>query len=165
MLKKLQDKTCLKLVAAPYSLFNMRDPFNPTPEEIRTWAYDPNSIDPMQDWELIVMLSTSIDDLIRYSADSGCPQKIFFAYCLRLRAEHATRAEGPEAVKNMYEKIKNTPSAGVRFLDLKKFLEKLLKIPYKFWQRAFLMDDPEKAEAIESKTEAKNEAYRKSRGL
>lgn len=62
----------------------MKDPINPTVDEVREWAYAPESTDPLgQDWDLVLSneLSLSIV-LLELAADQACPHQGYFLNCL-----------------------------------------------------------------------------------
>ena len=62
----------------------MRDPFQPTTDEIRAWAYDADSLCPEEDWDLIIS-GRGHDELFwTLASDSQCPKRHFFLECLAL---------------------------------------------------------------------------------
>ncbi len=63
----------------------MKDPQNPTHDEIKKWAYNPIAIDPMgQDWDLIIASDENADLLLELASDENCPNKNYFLKCLYL---------------------------------------------------------------------------------
>ena len=60
----------------------MKDPWNPSSEKIRNWAYSDELI-PDQDWELAVVDTPENQRLcLTLAADLGCPKRQFFLGCL-----------------------------------------------------------------------------------
>lgn len=59
----------------------MIDPWNPTQEEIKEWAYDKNAVCE-QDWELAVYDFENIDLILELVNDKKCPKRRFFLGCL-----------------------------------------------------------------------------------
>lgn len=60
----------------------MKDPWNPSSEEIRSWAYS-DALIPDQDWELAVIDTLKKQRLcLALAADPDCPNKQFFLGCL-----------------------------------------------------------------------------------
>lgn len=59
----------------------MIDPWNPTQEEIKEWAYDKNAVCE-QDWELAVYDFKNIDLILEIVNDKNCPKRRFFLRCL-----------------------------------------------------------------------------------
>lgn len=62
----------------------MRDPWNPTSAEITTWAYEPASMWPGQDWDLAVTDDHNAHLLLKLASDPACPKREFFLRCLEL---------------------------------------------------------------------------------
>lgn len=60
----------------------MKDPWNPTLDEVRTWAYS-SALIPEQDWELAVVDKPESQQLcLDLAADPDCPNRQFFLGCL-----------------------------------------------------------------------------------
>lgn len=57
------------------------DAWNPSPEEIRAWAYSREKI-PAQDWELAVNCFENIPMLCTFIDDVKCKRTSFFLSCL-----------------------------------------------------------------------------------
>ncbi|MGV0737217.1 hypothetical protein ABQF35_10470 [Mycobacterium syngnathidarum] len=60
------------------------DVVNPTPEEIRIWAYS-GAFEPMQDWGLIIAEMDNLELLLELVGDRACPDRKFLLdslYCL-----------------------------------------------------------------------------------
>jgi hypothetical protein len=67
------------------------DVFRPTEDEIRAWAYAPNSGEPVQDWDLVLATIGTAPLLLRLAADRDCPHRTYFLGCLHVIAEDAVR--------------------------------------------------------------------------
>jgi hypothetical protein len=73
----------------------MKDPWNPTAEEIVQWAYEPDSLAPVQDWNLAVTHDSScVPLLVQLAADDTCPKRRFFLDCIYLFIGDAVRSSG-----------------------------------------------------------------------
>jgi hypothetical protein len=60
------------------------DEVNPTPEEVRRWAYS-GAPEPMQDFDIIVAEPEMLPTLLNLVGDHGCPKRKFLLgslYCL-----------------------------------------------------------------------------------
>lgn len=72
------------------SAFNgFGNPVDPTPAELRTWAYHPDSV-PLrsmpQDWDLLVAGDHLIMTLFDLAMDTACPARRFALHCLYIYA-------------------------------------------------------------------------------
>jgi hypothetical protein len=70
----------------------MQDLSNPTAAEIRRWAADPESLFPMEDWDLVttgVGFEALFLDLVE---DTDCAKADFFLHCLYLWVYDTVRA-------------------------------------------------------------------------
>jgi hypothetical protein len=71
----------------------MQDQSNPTAAEIRRWAADPESLCPMQDWDLVITgigFKALFLDLLE---ETDCPKADFFLHCLYLWVYDTVRVE------------------------------------------------------------------------
>ena len=57
---------------------NFKNPYNPSYEEIKNWAYSENAIEPVQDWDIIVEWEKYPDLIIELVADKNCPTNKYF---------------------------------------------------------------------------------------
>ncbi len=55
----------------------IRDPANPTTEEIEGWAYSTADV-PHQEWELYLIWKADFQSYLKYASDVNCPQEQFF---------------------------------------------------------------------------------------
>ena len=60
----------------------MQNPLDPTDAEIRSWAYDVEAVEPVQDWDLIIWGLADPNLLAELASDSGCPTQSYFLSCL-----------------------------------------------------------------------------------
>lgn len=70
----------------------MRDPNNPTAEEIREWAWS-GAPEPVEDWDLIVAYQPNEPMYLELAADDGCPARGFFLRLLYLLVRDAVRTD------------------------------------------------------------------------
>jgi hypothetical protein len=71
----------------------MRDPYNPTADELKSWAYLPDAEEPEQDWDLIALRDSPYRHLImEFAADRLCPNRRYFLHVLYLTAGDLYRA-------------------------------------------------------------------------
>ena len=71
----------------------MIDPFAPTDEEVREWAYGPSPImEPVQDFDLMLAMPLRLPLLLELASDSTCPSSDWFLHCLYLVVGDAVRS-------------------------------------------------------------------------
>jgi hypothetical protein len=112
------------------------DAANPTPEELRHWASDPEASYPdeiSQDWDLIVAHWSRIDLIVELASDARCPNRGFFLVVLYLMAGDCVRNESGNQnipqLRALITRLERPPSESLRL----------------FRQRALeLLDDPSK---------------------
>lgn len=77
---------------APFDGF--ANPVDPTPAELRAWAYSPDSV-PLEtmppDWDLLVSGDRLIGTLFDLAMDRSCPARRFALHCLYIYAADAIR--------------------------------------------------------------------------
>lgn len=78
----------------------VKNPSNPTVEEIYEWAYS-NEEEPHQEWELFLIWSGKFDQYLRYASDINCPKEQFF---LNLLYYWVWRNIKHDAVENYLDK-------------------------------------------------------------
>lgn len=71
----------------------MIDPWNPTPNEIRSWAYDPDAAEPCQDWDLALSWLQDEAVYLSLATDDDCPKRRFFLSLLYLMVGDAVRSD------------------------------------------------------------------------
>ena len=69
----------------------MSNPWNPTPQEIRSWAYDADAADPCQDWDLALSWLQDESVYLNLATDEACPKRRFFLSLLYLIVGDAVR--------------------------------------------------------------------------
>src|SRR6266498_4073214 len=62
----------------------MRSRYNPTAEDLRTWAYDSSSEEPAQDWDLSLATIPYDDLFLEFASDVDCPKRDYFLSLLYL---------------------------------------------------------------------------------
>jgi hypothetical protein len=70
------------------------NPVDPTPAELRSWAYQPDSVTLQSmplDWDLLVAGDQLIGTLADLALDPGCPARRFALHCLYIYAADAIR--------------------------------------------------------------------------
>ncbi|GAB6098083.1 hypothetical protein JCM14469_43390 [Desulfatiferula olefinivorans] len=67
------------------------DPYNPSYEEIETWAYSYNVYEPVQDWDIIVNWLIYSDLILTLASDNKCPQQEYFQHILYVVVGQAVR--------------------------------------------------------------------------
>ncbi|MBP2454121.1 hypothetical protein [Mycolicibacterium lutetiense] len=68
------------------------DVVNPTPAEIRTWAYS-GAFEPMQDWDLIVADIDNLELLLELIGDRACPAREYLLDCLYCLVGHSNLSD------------------------------------------------------------------------
>jgi len=70
------------------------NPVDPTPDELRAWAYNPDSV-PLEDmpenWDLLVSGDRLINTLFELAMDRTCPARRFALHCLYIYAADSIR--------------------------------------------------------------------------
>jgi hypothetical protein len=69
----------------------MRDPWNPSAADLREWAYDAESREPVQDFDLAVAWTQHEKILLQCASDDRCPKQSFFLGVLYLIVGDAVR--------------------------------------------------------------------------
>jgi hypothetical protein len=69
----------------------MLDPWNPSPDEIRAWAYTPGAVEPCQDWDLALCWSLHEQALLETASDDACPGRRYMIAVLYLIVGDAVR--------------------------------------------------------------------------
>ncbi|WCN37018.1 hypothetical protein [Aneurinibacillus uraniidurans] len=113
----------------------MKDPWNPTHEEIIEWAYDKDSLCE-QDWDLAITDMENADVLLSLASDSSCPSQSFFLNCIYLLVGDAIRSKKSvnEIIEllNRAEKI-NEPHIRKWIERSKVLIEKPETFNYELW--------------------------------
>src|SRR5262245_32200531 len=71
----------------------MHDPWNPMPDEVREWAYDAESLEPCQDWDLALCWAQHERAYLELASDEACPKRRYFLALLYLMVGDAVRSE------------------------------------------------------------------------
>jgi hypothetical protein len=82
-------------VTVQQSAFNgFANPVDPSPGEVRAWAYNPDSV-PLEamppDWDLLVSGDRLIPTLFELAMDRSCPARRFALHCLYIYAADGIR--------------------------------------------------------------------------
>lgn len=67
------------------------DPWNPTPAQIRSWAFDPDKDWPTPDWDLALSWLQDENLFLTLATDIGCPNRLFFLSLLYFIVGNAVR--------------------------------------------------------------------------
>jgi hypothetical protein len=78
------------------SFSGFTNPVDPTPAELRAWAYDPDSV-PLTsmppDWDLLVSGDHLVTTLFELAMDRSCPARRFALHCLYIYAADGIRTK------------------------------------------------------------------------
>jgi hypothetical protein len=72
------------------------NPVDPSPNEIRAWAYHPDTIQLQTmppDWDLLVANDRLVGTLFEVAMDAACPARRFALHCLYIYAADAIRTD------------------------------------------------------------------------
>ena len=98
----------------------MRDPFNPTPDEIREWASTKGAMEPEQDWDLHLAKLRYLDLYVSLAADQSCPSWDYFLRVLYLivgdAVRSAFRAESRKSIEELLQMTERYPQHYFRVL-------------------------------------------------
>jgi hypothetical protein len=112
---------------------HFQDPWNPTADEVRAWAYDANATHE-QDWELAVIRSGYDELLIELAADLSCPKAGFFLACLYLLVGDSVRSKGGSQsgldLPALFERAESTADPELRLWVVRS--RDLIRSPEKF---------------------------------
>jgi hypothetical protein len=68
------------------------DVANPTPDEIRAWAYR-GAVEPMQDWDILIAEPGNLPVLVELVADCECPSRKYILRSLYCLVGHSDRPD------------------------------------------------------------------------
>lgn len=74
----------------------LTNPTDPTPEDLRLWAYTPEAEYPdemPQDWDLCVISFERAPVILELASDESCPNRRFFLGCLYTMAGDCVRTD------------------------------------------------------------------------
>ena len=87
----------------------MKDPWNPSTNDIREWAYSSGTW-PDQDWDLAVNNRQNDRCLVELACDTNCPQRNFFVHAIYLMVGDSIRSSAPtERLNEIRSLIASTP--------------------------------------------------------
>jgi hypothetical protein len=81
----------------------MHDPWNPSPDEVREWAYDADAMEPWQDFDLALEWTRHEKALFECASDDTCPKQGFFLRVLYLTVGDAVRSNYRSAARPLIE--------------------------------------------------------------
>lgn len=98
------------------------NPVDPTPRELRAWAFQPGSV-PLHtmpaDWDLLVAGDRLIGTLFELAMDPSCPARRFALHCLYIYAADAIRtnfrAHPRRKLRKLVEEAESDGDEMVRF--------------------------------------------------
>ena len=103
----------------PPAFGGFANPVNPTPAELRAWAYDPKAGPPKVSgqWDLVLADDELMPTWVELAADPICPKRTFALHCLYLYAADAVRtgfrAHPRRRVKKLLDRAQATDDAWV----------------------------------------------------
>jgi hypothetical protein len=71
----------------------MRNPSNPSSEDIRRWAFDAGAEEPVQDWDLLLSTVAQENFFLELASNDDCPKSEFFLALLYLITGDAVRTD------------------------------------------------------------------------
>ena len=71
----------------------MTNPSNPTSEDIRSWAFDADAEEPVQDWDLLLSTVAQENLFLELASNDDCPKADFFLALLYLISGDAVRTD------------------------------------------------------------------------
>ncbi|GAA3743238.1 hypothetical protein GCM10022225_28500 [Plantactinospora mayteni] len=84
------------------------NPVDPSPAELRAWAYEPDSV-PLhtmpKDWDLLVSGDRLIGTLFELAMDQSCPARRFALHCLYIYAADGIRTKFQAHPKRRLRKL------------------------------------------------------------
>ena len=127
----------------------MRNPSDPSEDDLRTWAFTEGAREPIQDWDLLITNLPRARLFIQFASDPECPSALFFLRCLYLLVGDAVRTNG--RTSNLQDILTFVNSNAYNWdPDIQAWIRRslvLLKEPGRFryedWCGGRLADDPE----------------------
>ena len=116
----------------------IRNPSNPTIEEIKNWAYS-DEAEPHQEWELFLLWKGEFVDYLDYASNINCPKENFFLnllYCWIWRvSENRANQNEIDAYPEIFERAKsiNTPYVKLWFQRSQELLAGSIQIEETSW--------------------------------
>jgi len=112
----------------------MKDPYNLTSDDIRSWAYDAKSYEPIQDWDLMISPELHSELCIELAGDEACPKWDYFMSILYLMVGNTFRSKNASNSKRYAEQIIKSVShlQNSRFRLLCERYRKLCDLPSSF---------------------------------
>jgi hypothetical protein len=83
----------------------MRSPYNPSAEDLRLWAYDAESFEPKQDWDLVLSWTPYDDLFMEFASDLKCPKTDYFLALLYFIVGDAVRKNCQTETKHDIEAL------------------------------------------------------------
>ncbi|WP_329017211.1 hypothetical protein OG271_12190 [Micromonospora rifamycinica] len=84
------------------------NPVDPSPTELRAWAYQPDSV-PLtslpQDWDLLVAGDHLVSTLFELAMDPACPARRFALHCLYIYAADGIRTKFRAHPRRRFRKL------------------------------------------------------------
>jgi hypothetical protein len=80
----------------PAAFRGFANPVDPTPAELRAWAFHPDSVtaqDMPPEWDLLVAGDPLVNTLLELALDRSCPARRFALHCLYIYAADAIRTK------------------------------------------------------------------------
>lgn len=112
----------------------INDPVETSKEELRQWAYDPEAMEPQQDFDLLVVLLGLNDLVLAFAADDECPKQTYFLSCAYLIVGDAVRtdyhSESREYIDQFLADARNTQHP--KLLEMVSRAEALIVDPASF---------------------------------
>jgi hypothetical protein len=65
--------------------------WDPTPDEVRNWAYSLDAAEPCEDWDLALVWTLPEKALLECASDERCPKREYMLRVLDLVISHAIR--------------------------------------------------------------------------
>lgn len=86
----------LTVTAQQVAFRGFQNPVDPTPAELRAWAYNPDTVKLQSmppDWDLLVAGDRLVGTLLELALDVTCPARRFALHCLYIYAADAIRTK------------------------------------------------------------------------
>jgi hypothetical protein len=86
----------LTVTAQEVEFRGFQNPVDPTPAELRAWAYNPNTVRLQTmppEWDLLVAGDRLVGTLLDLALDANCPARRFALHCLYIYAGDAIRTK------------------------------------------------------------------------
>lgn len=103
-----QNRTGVTVSVVPTGFDGFTNPVDPRPDELRQWAYNPETV-PLEgmpkEWDLLIATNDLVGTLFDLARDPACPARRFALHCLYIYAAGGIRTNFREQPRRKLRKL------------------------------------------------------------